>query len=228
MATRFALLVIWAVACQECYGQANLDRTSAILQDMQQKLTDPQIGPVLGLLVNGADSILSDPEATEAYKTTLDESLKLVAKSDVVELIDYALLSFTTAFQEDYVRNIVEKGIQVTNAFLEDSESKEVIHSGIQIAYEFITDKGFMKLTRQLLKSLQHVLTNEQCRRSILGFLQVLTQTIQDPESLAMIQTSIRAMSEILSDPHARGSITKGVTMVQSLTSVVGSSNARA
>lgn len=195
---------------------------------MQQKLTDPQIGPVLGLLVNGADSILSDPEATEAYKTTLDESLKLVAKSDVVELIDYALLSFTTAFQEDYVRNIVEKGIQVTNAFLEDSESKEVIHSGIQIAYEFITDKGFMKLTRQLFKSLQHVLTNEQCRRSILGFLQVLTQTIQDPESLAMIQTSIRAMSEILSDPHARGSITKRVTMVQSLTSVVGSSNARA
>ncbi|KAI5740340.1 hypothetical protein M8J76_002887 [Diaphorina citri] len=228
MATRFALLVIWAVACQECYGQANLDRTSAILQDMQQKLTDPQIGPVLGLLVNGADSILSDPEATEAYKTTLDESLKLVAKSDVVELIDYALLSFTTAFQEDYVRNIVEKGIQVTNAFLEDSESKEVIRSGIQIAYEFITDKGFMKLTRQLFKSLQHVLTNEQCRRSILGFLQVLTQTIQDPESLAMIQTSIRAMSEILSDPHARGSITKRVTMVQSLTSVVGSSNARA
>lgn len=218
----FLYLATYSQQCFSSFRKDTVDR----LAHIEERLGNPVVAPVLGLLINGLHDIVSESEASTALEKALDETLKITENEKLMKTFDYLIQSLTIVVQDENVREVLLKRLTLTNEVFHKDTAKAFISKGIQTSYRWMTDREVLRAVRQILRSCTRILTDPEAQKLIAIFLANLARIINNPETLADIQRSVKALDIILSSEQARKRIELAVQTMGVLNNL-GQNNAR-
>uniref|UniRef100_A0A8D9B7S7 Uncharacterized protein n=1 Tax=Cacopsylla melanoneura TaxID=428564 RepID=A0A8D9B7S7_9HEMI len=231
MANNTGLLVLLLAGffknCQSMSMSVSNQVTHDRFTDMQAKLMDPQISPVLTEAISTLKTIIETPTAKYAMETVLDNVLVIASDSNVMDTLDYAMTSLALALSNTDFQNILKKCNMRSTQALHDNDVKHLFRHGVNTLYILLTDQAILKMVQYVVMTTERVLTDPQSQGTLTELLLAANRIVGDREALAYIQQTVRGIDDILSSKIARQTITKAVDTMETMIPELDANNAK-